>query len=487
MSDVKRGLTVYSMLGTQFAMGEPVQLWSEVSSSGVNIYLYRVDGSREQLLQGFSGYDSYFVDARFRGYVDQDKNCYFHYTDSSYVNGEWREVGTVMKVLSTGEVQYKNTLESRGGIYDIRQMEDGRVYLLLEDRENFKKILKELDPDTGQVMEGFQVELPFADINIGTAKGLPVLAGFMESSYGIESIDMAAQSVSPLLYFDGTCYGWHIESLFQDFRMLEDGTIEFLWTDKNGRNCIRESLRMEKVEKTPIVVRGIFSVDFWLSEQVNLFNQGDSNYHVILENCGYGNDLEDFARLTSVQVGAGKGPDILCGDYLLHDYINGMVEKGALEELSPYMEASGIREEDYFPLVFAAWRQGEKIYSVTPKMTVSYEKMDAEILGSGEAPDLDIETLADALLAWEGSAVYRRGLTSGQVLNTFLQGSENLWGMVDWGNGEKDSPGNCDFDTPLFRKLLEVAGRYGYDDRRILEPEITYSSDLYYFSIFTIL
>lgn len=101
-------------------------------------------------------------------------------------------------------------------------------------------------------------------------------------------------------------------------------------------------------------MRGIFFANFWLSEQIALFNQKDSNYHVILERCGYGNDLEDFARLTSVQVGAGKGPDILCGDNLLQDYLGGMLDKGALEVLNPYMAASGIREEDFFPLVFSA-------------------------------------------------------------------------------------------------------------------------------------
>ena len=71
------------------------------------------------------------------------------------------------------------------------------------------------------------------------------------------------------------------------------------------------------------------------------------------------------------------------------------------------------------------------------------------------------------------SGVYRAGLTSGEVLNTLLQGSETLWGMVDW------EAGTCSFDMPLFGKLLEAAKRYGYNDRRALEPEITYRIDLH--------
>ena len=83
LSDVKRGLTVYTLLGTQFAMGEPVQLWSEVSPSGVNIYLYRTDGSRELLLQGFSGYHIYFVHPTYHLNMHHQKNSYFNHTHSS--------------------------------------------------------------------------------------------------------------------------------------------------------------------------------------------------------------------------------------------------------------------------------------------------------------------------------------------------------------------------------------------------------------------
>lgn len=116
--------------------------------------------------------------------------------------------------------------------------------------------------------------------------------------------------------------------------------MEYLWTDFYGKQCIRERMHMEKVVKIPVVLRGSFAQDNWLSDQVSLFNQKSRDYHVLLETCGSGNDAEDFARLTSVQVGAGKGPDILCGSELLDDYISGMLEKGALEVLNPYMESS---------------------------------------------------------------------------------------------------------------------------------------------------
>ena len=458
------GITVYNLLGMQFVEGEPAQVWSEVSPVGVNIYLYRTDGSRELLASGLSDNDSAFVDSRYDAFVDRDKNCYCYRYTFPKIDGEYMYVNTIMKILPTGEVQYKNKLETDCLLEDICQTEDGRIYLLLKDYETRKEILEELDPDTGQLIPESRMEWDFIDnvsSNLGTAGASPARA----SNRGIDSIDIEAQSTSSLLYSDGTTFGLRDEWDICDFQVLEDGAIEVLWSYQRGHGYTMDRMRMEKVEKTPVVVRAVFEDDYWLSEKVALFNQKSRDYHVVLESCGYGNDVEDYARLTSVQVGAGKGPDILCGSELLQDYVSGMMEKGALEELNPYMEASGIREEDYFPLAFSAWRQGEKIYSVTPKMDIYYEEMDAEVLGSAEPPE--IETLADALLAREESAVYRQGLTSEGLLNTFLQGSESLWGMVDW------KAGSCDFNTPLFEKLLEAARRYGYDDRRTLEQEIT--------------
>ena len=463
------GITVYNLLGMQFAEGKPAQIWSEVSPDGVNIYLYRTDGSRELLASGLSDNDCAFVDARYDAFVDQDKNCYCYRNTFPKIDGEYMYVNTIMKILPTGEISYQNTLETGFRLDDIRQTEDGRIYLLMANYDTRKEVLEELDPDTGQLIPESRMEWDFisdGSSNLGTAGAFPARA----SIQGLDSIDTETKSTSPILYADGTSYGLRSEWDIQDFQVLEDGTIEVLWSYQRGHGYTMDRMRMEKVEKTPLVVRAVFEDDFWLSEKVALFNQKSRDYHVVLESCGYGNDVEDYARLTSVQVGAGKGPDILCGSELLQDYVSGMMEKGALEELNPYMEASGIREEDYFPLAFSAWRQGEKIYSVTPKMDIYYEEMVTEVLGSAEPPD--IETLADALLAREESAVYRQGLTSEGLLNTFLQGSESLWGMVDW------KAGSCDFNTPLFEKLLEAARRYGYDDRRTLEQEITHKIDM---------
>jgi len=458
------GRTVYLPLGAQFFKGEPVQLWAEASPGGSNVYLYREDGSGGLLLQDIPNTYPASRTPVYRWYLGQEGEFYCFRTEYPYENGEYGYQSTLVKIQSSGEVLYETKLEQGVCIDDFCQLEDGRIYLLLYNGTEETKFLAEMDAASGELVPESRIELPYKyEVYLGAAGNSPAVTGYVggyeDFSYKVMKVDTADKSLSPVLYFTGTSYRWHSNLQLQDFRVREDGQIELVWTDFDGTDCLLERLRMEKVEKVPIVVRGLFYNDAWIGERAARFNRENGTYHVILEDCGLGNDEEDFARLTSVQIGAGKGPDILCG-VLVRDYLDiaGMLEKGALEALNPYMEASGIREEDYFPLTFASWRQGEQIYSVDYKMGVADYEIDEEVLGSREIPD--IETLADALLSWEGDSVYYKGSDSVQVLKMFLQGTESLWGMVDWESG------SCEFNTPLFAKLLEAAGRYGDDGRR---------------------
>lgn len=466
------------LLGAQFFQGNPIQICAQ----GTDIYLYRTDGSGELLLSNVSGQytvsgvpqeefeSGQYTQYSYQWYMDQEGDFYCYGTILEHSGLYEKQEGSLVKILSSGEILYETTIGSDILINDLCQTEDGRIYLLLCDKTEDKVfgnwLLAELDSAAGKPVQESVKELPLKySVYLGKAGSYPAVTGNTQSDDGkISRVDMAEGNMSPILFFTGISYGWHNDMELWDVQVSEDGGIELLWADTYGAGGLWERLKMEKVEKTPIVVRGVFYGDTWFGNKVAQFNMENSTYHVVVEDCGSDNDVEDFARLTSVQIGTGKGPDIING-ILMSDYMAGMLEKGALEELNPYMEASGIREEDYFPLTFASWRQGDRIYAVNPMMTVWDIDMAEEVLKSRDTPD--IETLADALLAWDGGGVYSREYDSSMVLKNFLQGSESLWGMLDWENG------SCDFDTPLFGKLLEAAKRYGDDGRKNSEFSIT--------------
>lgn len=470
-SVIYSGGTVRLPLGTQFYLGEPVQLWAVVSTDGSDIYLYRKDGSGELVLEGVpNSYTSASESCQW--YIDREGNFYCRYRKYSQINGEYSTQGFCVKILSSGEILPSNEMETDIIITDLCQTEEGRIYLLLEDRQENKYYLEEMDSDTGLCIPESRTELSLQyQVYLGNGGAFPAVTGYNleDISRRIMTINPEDETMSLVLSFSGTSYELRTDLELQDCRVLEDGSVELLWTQRNGTGGLRESLKMEKVDKDILVLRGVFWHDAWLTNKINQFNSASSTYHVILEDCTDGREWEDFFRLTNVQIGAGKGPDILGGNVLPQEYISGMLEKGALEELTPYMEAAGIREEDYFPLTFATWRQGENIYSVNSRMSLWGEMIDGEVLGSSEIPDM--ETLADALLAQEQDGVYFEGWDSGEVLRSFYQGTDSLWGMVDWESG------TCDFNTPLFGKLLEAARRHGDDGRK--NPESTIVSKRY--------
>lgn len=173
------GITVYNLLGTQFAMGEPAQLWSEVTPTGVNICLYRTDGSRELLVEGISDHDHAFVDGRYEGYVDKDKNCYFYRTNPFKIDGEYKYMGIVTKILPNGEIQYEISIDAGTMLEDICQTEDGRIYLLMADYGTRRETLEELNPNTGEVIPESRIaaRLKMLKRRYGSCAYYPIVSG----------------------------------------------------------------------------------------------------------------------------------------------------------------------------------------------------------------------------------------------------------------------------------------------------------------------
>lgn len=444
-------------LCTLLYQDEPVQLWAALRTGGMDIWLHRADGSRELLLQKIS---TEYADAKW--YLDREGNCYCWKNSQKTYNkdGTVREMKdtSLKKLMASGEVLFSKEWEYGHDITDFCQLPDGRVYMIMEDKEDGSRKLLELDPATGLTTEQDRVQLK------NSATGVQILGAGQDSlllldmdphiGYEIYELGVNDGSMPCIFSFNGTSYSFGPpRMILRDFRILADESIVMLYTANEGASAVCEKLKMSKVEKMPITLRGNFAGDSWLKAQVALFNRTSSDYHVILEDCGGGNDMDEFARLTSIQIAAGKGPDILYGT-LMQDYIVGMIEKNALEDLRPYMEKSGIREEDYFPFAFSTWKMDDRIYGINARVLGMFGyRMDAAILDGYTVSD--INALTNALFSYREKAIFRPGYSSQKILDFFLEGTDTLWGMVDW------EEGTCDFSGELFAKILEIAARYG--------------------------
>lgn len=452
-----------SFLNMQFYQDEPVQIWAVYDGpGGINVYLYKMDGNRELLLKD--------VPKDYRsggGYIDREGNYYYWAANQ----------GSIVKADSSGKMIFSKML-SESDIFAVErmyQLEDGRVYVLCtESSEGGLYRLGELDSDTGKISK---ISNAFSSLggNVYVAAGENGL--YYLNQEGICSVNADDGTSTEVWLFRGTTYDPKLDAFYPvwDFRIRTDGSVDLLQAgdlqqDRKGAKGVLKTLRKVPIEteKERIVLRGTsFANDKWLKECVALFNAQNEEFYIVLEECGMDLDLQqDYARQTSIEIAAGKGPDILYAD-VLGEFFYGVFEKGGYADLSPYLESSGIRKEDFFPWVFGYGQSDGKVYGILPSAKFLLNGhggvvMDAGVLGGSEEPD--IETLTNALLARQEKGVFLANMDSMGMLKLFLKGSEDLWGMVDWRNG------NCDFDTELFSKILEAAKRYGDDGREDAQP-----------------
>ena len=232
-------------------------------------------------------------------------------------------------------------------------------------------------------------------------------------------------------------------------------------------NASEENSVAEDEEKTVITLATVSDANGneveILEEIVVQFNKENEKYCVELRTCRLGEELGTMRDRLSVEVGAGGGPDIMTSD--VFPVTQEIMDSGILVNLTPYLEMSGVTPEKFFP-AYAAAVSEDRIYGIKPTFSVSGYSVDAEILGDREPPE-DVEALADLLLEYSGHGSFLGNTMGGRyILAYFLEGSEDLWGMIDW--EEK----TCDFTRPLFSKLLEVSKRLREDGKKGYGPVV---------------
>ena len=420
------------LLGRQFYRGEPVQIWSAKTVDGkLDIYLFHEDGSREELQQGAPAeYDA------FRWFLDRE--------DRRFLCSAARK--EVICLNGQGEELYRRPGKS---IRDICQLSDGRIMVLRAEEGSLR--LGELHGDTGIVDDIDTVDL---GKNVLQFIGAGESGLLMLDADGLWEINLKDGDRECVMAFDAA---YDPGGSVEDFRVPEDGRLEVL---QSGGKLQKLELYDPVGDREVVIVRSSsFNSD--MEQRALAFNQTDEEYYIYLEACPEGSNRLDFGERTLVEIAAGKGPDIICAPLLVEEAWD-LVENGYLEDLAPRMSEAGIREEDYFPTAFAYLRDGDRIYGINNSVKAGTYYISSAVLG--DRKDSDIGTLVDALAGYEGEGVFA-GMSARRILQYFLEGSGDLWGMLD------RETGSCSFDGELFAGMLYVAGRYaddGKDGRPVL-------------------
>jgi len=440
-TQAKSGADVFK-LGSQFYQGDPVQLAGyrardpETGEKYVDVSLCHTSGEEEILWERVPeeyGYGSW--------YLDRDGNGYCFYTDQ------------VIRYDREGGERYRKTCEGVMQFVGACMPDKGNILLLGQTQQGMLNLL-ELNVDTGEIsrtgvtLDTESVGLSGKTAIAGNGKGFFVL-----DSDGIWEADTEKGRKDCILAFT---WGTYTPSAVSDFRILQDGTAEILCGSilQTVRSVDISKERKVLVLRVPWKVNESLITSGWLPEGVARFNKENGEYYVVVEE----NEETplDLAERTDMELALGKGPDIVLA---VSKDPQALIAKGALENLAPYMEADGIREEDYFPAAFGGLRgegaegEGTGIYGVNIVLMPTTGRWAVrELFPEGMDPNLDAEGLLSALEAYEGDAVYTK--TSSGLLNDLLEASDSLCGMVDWENG------TCDFTGGMFRRILEACSRY---------------------------
>jgi len=448
------------LLGACFYHDEPVQLAGyrvrdpETGEKYINLHLCHTSGEEEILWERIPeeyGYGIWYLDGEGDGYC-------------LYLN-------EVIRYDKESGERYRRICDDVVRFTGACIREKGDILLLGKTQQGLLNLMA-LEPDTGEVSRlGVTLDVD----NIMTQDVFIAANGedfWLLDSSGIWEGDTEKGRKECIMPFTG---GTYTPEAVSDFRVLKDGTAQMLYggTLETVRRVDISKERKVLALRVSALNDSIFTSG-WLPEGIARFNKENEEYYVAVDERG-DEEAIDFRERTDMELVLGKGPDIVLG--ILNDPM-ALIAKGALEDLTPYMEASGIREGDYFPAAFDGWRgEGDAgIYGVNIVLFPTAGIWVNELLfPDGIEDDPGAERLVSALESYEGDAAYTK--TSSGLMNDLLRSSDSLCGMVDWENG------TCDFNGGMLKRILELCNRYasgGKSDIPILSGRM--QSNLYIYA-----
>lgn len=387
---------------------------------------------------------------------------------SMYTDGEkfYACQRTKLTVLDAeGKETY--TIYAEGRIRDICMSREGSIVLAIDGDH---VTLKTLDGESGTLSGGIRLSgYLYFGMGTGSEQGVLVI-----DRIGAYDLDMESGDKIWHMRWDGTSYLPTYEKSFIEARMGEDGALEQIGCDKDRNyylSCLRETYP-EEAGKIPLVFRVIYS-DPFLKKLVAKFNRENKEYHVFLEDGGEESGWDKQAR-TDMEIATGKGPDLIAADAVSD--MQALAEKGALENLEPYLAQGKIDREDYHQETFRSQGLENGVYSVGYEMVVRSLYLREEFLDS--SGQTDIKSLLDNLESYGGQAIFSEPMnyTPVNLMCYFFQMSDNFYGMVDW-EGR-----TCDFSGELWEQILRVSGQYGLTERNGEWEEIAGLGYIYSFS-----
>lgn len=352
------------------------------------------------------------------------------------------------------------TALSGGYIYSMGTLADGRVAVLVDGMNSMTICV--FDLAAGKFTDTYD-NLPSNCYNAQIVAGLGNSL-LLNGENTLYEYDVETQTYEAVLkWVDCDMNADYVNNV----SALENGDILVYYSDWNSGEeslvLLKKTVADQIVKKESLTL-GCMGISQELQSSVVKFNKENEKYKIQIIDYTEAIDwsvegaYEDAQTRFLNELITGNGPDIfLASEVNLAQF----AEKGIIEDLTPYLEASTvINRDDLFDSVLDAMTFDDVLCAIPNSFSVSALAGRASEMGDREG--FTIEELFDYLAQYP-DADWLPYVTSNSVLMYTL--------MLDMDSYVNWETGACTFDSAEFKKILELAAKY-YD----VEPEYEIST-----------
>lgn len=351
---------------------------------------------------------------------------------------------------------------------------DGKMYasVYYHRGESSGLELSEIDFEKKAVAASYE-NFPNGNSNGGLTQG--VEHDFLvQDSNGLYGYDCETQSAELLFkWMDSDINGEYVNAtgIAPDGRIL--AVINDWGSDESSVVLLTKTAGSEVTQKEPIVLGTMYASSELTTAAVK-FNKANDKYRVYIKEYvdrqaeWTENTYPDALNRLNSDITSGNAPDIIDLSNLDTELL---ASKGALEDISSWLEGSGVlKREDYLENVLAGYTYGGVLAGIPRRFTIQ------TVVGSTAEVGEDMGWSLEEIIAYADQhpdANLFDYTTKSNIMYYCMMYNEGAF--VDWSRGE------CHFNSPDFISLLNFVNRFPEEadyDREVSTPTRIQNGDV---------
>lgn len=360
----------------------------------------------------------------------------------------------IIKLDKEGNFVANIPFESEDWISGVNLLPDGKIGLSFQGRTTELRVL---NPSTNE----FEKSISSLPPNCMNAHFITTKEGniLISCNEGLYEMNLQTEEYEQILkWLDCDINGNYVQNTI--VTSAGDILLYYYDWDSNKQSLIllKRTDKNEVVEKKTLTIGCFYTTDNIQGEVVD-FNKSNSEYRIEIKDYAANvdwskdsarDDYKDAVNRFKMDLLSDNAPDMFVplSGYVLD--INNLVEKGAVEDLTPYLEKSTkFSKEDFFESVLSANTHNGVLYAL-PK-TFQIDTMFARTEDVGEKNSLTMQDLKELCDKHPGATIFANA-TAWDVLTVFL--SNDMDSYINMETGE------CFFEGQDFKDLLEICKKH---------------------------